>query len=51
MPICIESCPVRALDAGNFDDLKEKYGSILETEGFKYSKRTDPAVVFKPKLK
>lgn len=51
MPICIESCPVRALDAGNFDELKEKYGSILETEGFKYSKRTDPAVVFKPKLK
>jgi anaerobic dimethyl sulfoxide reductase subunit B (iron-sulfur subunit) len=51
IPSCVESCPVRALDSGSFDELRKTYGSIRETEGFKYSKRTDPAVVFKPKLK
>jgi anaerobic dimethyl sulfoxide reductase subunit B (iron-sulfur subunit) len=51
MPVCVEACPVRALDSGSFDELKEQYGSVRETENFKYSKRTDPAVVFKPKLK
>jgi len=51
IPACVESCPVRAFDSGFFDELRETHGSTRETVGFKYSKRADPAVVFKPKLK
>jgi len=50
LPVCVESCPTRALDAGTMDELKATYGDINEAEGFKYSTRTKPAVVFKPKL-
>ena len=49
LPDCIESCPVRALDAGPLSELEKKYGKSRDAEGFKYSKRTGPAVVIKPK--
>ena len=48
-PDCIEACPVRALDAGPLIELEEKYGTNNETGDFKFSKRTKPAVVIKPK--
>ncbi len=48
--ICVEACPMYALDAGNIDELREKYGNISETEGFRYSKNIGPCVLFKPKL-
>jgi hypothetical protein len=38
-----------ALDAGPIDELKSKYGDIVEAEGFRYSERFQPAVLFKPK--
>jgi anaerobic dimethyl sulfoxide reductase subunit B (iron-sulfur subunit) len=49
LPDCIEACPVRALDAGPLEELEKRYGTNIEAEGFKYSKRTRPAVVIKPK--
>jgi anaerobic dimethyl sulfoxide reductase subunit B (iron-sulfur subunit) len=49
LPDCIESCPVRALDAGPLPELEKKYGKSRDAEGFKYSKRTKPAVVIRPK--
>lgn len=49
LPVCVESCPTRALDAGTLEELKAKYGDITEAEGFTYSKRTRPAIIFKPK--
>ena len=49
LPECIEACSVRALDAGPLDELEKKYGNIKQAEGFTYSKRTQPAVVIKPK--
>jgi anaerobic dimethyl sulfoxide reductase subunit B (iron-sulfur subunit) len=49
LPNCVEACPVRALDAGPLEELEKKYGTVKEAEGFRYSKRTRPAVVFKPK--
>jgi len=49
LPDCIEACPVRALDAGSLEELEQNYGTIREAEGFKYSQRTKPAVVIKPK--
>ncbi|HUW90273.1 MAG TPA: 4Fe-4S dicluster domain-containing protein [Candidatus Nanopelagicaceae bacterium] len=51
LPTCIESCRTRALDAGSIEELKQKYGSIKETNNFIYSERTKPSVVFKPKEK
>jgi len=50
LPVCVEACPTRALDAGPLDELKARYSDNREAEGFSYSKRTRPAAVFKPKL-
>jgi anaerobic dimethyl sulfoxide reductase subunit B (iron-sulfur subunit) len=50
-PICVEACPMYALDVGNLDDLREKYGDIIEAEGFKYVKNIKPSVLFNPKPK
>ena len=47
--ICVDACPVRAMDAGPLDAMQEKYGTNVEAVDFKYSKRTKPAVVFKAK--
>lgn len=49
MPICVESCPMRALDAGPIDALKEKYGSVQTIDGFIFSPKTKPSIVFKPR--
>jgi len=46
-PICIEACPMRALDAGPLDELQAKYGNLQEVEGFKYDPQNRPSVVFK----
>ena len=46
-PVCVEACPMRALDAGPLDELKEKYGEIHQAKGFSYSKKTNPSIIFK----
>ena len=48
-PICVEACPMRALDAGSTDELRSKYGGIKEVEGFAYSEKTKPSIIFKPR--
>lgn len=48
-PICVESCPPRALDAGSLEDLEMKYGRIQEAVGFVYSPAAQPSIVNKPK--
>lgn len=48
-PICVASCPLRALDAGPVAELKAKYGEVQEAPGFVYSEETKPSVVIKPK--
>ena len=49
-PICVDACPMQALDAGPIDELKAKYGETREAEGFIYSPELEPSVIFKPKL-
>jgi len=49
-PICVGSCPMRALDAGPLEELKAKYGDVREAEGFVYAGKVIPSIVFKPKL-
>lgn len=43
--ICVEACPMYALDVGPLDELKAKYGDGVEAEGFSYSERFKPALV------
>jgi anaerobic dimethyl sulfoxide reductase subunit B (iron-sulfur subunit) len=47
--VCVEACPMFALDAGPLTDLQAKYGNEVEAEGFRYSERCKPSVTFKPK--
>jgi len=48
-PACVDSCPVRALDAGPIDELNKRYGSIKEVPGFTCSAKTKPSILFKPR--
>ena len=50
-PICVAACPMRAMDAGDIESLKRKYGDAKEAEGFTYSDELKPSIVFKPKVK
>lgn len=49
-PICVESCPLWALDAGPLDELREKYGDVRNTESFVYSEKLAPSINFKPRI-
>jgi anaerobic dimethyl sulfoxide reductase subunit B (iron-sulfur subunit) len=49
-PICVEACPMRALDSGSIDVLRANYGDINEAESFTYSKKTKPSIIFKPRM-
>ncbi|MFC2066615.1 4Fe-4S dicluster domain-containing protein [Chloroflexota bacterium] len=49
-PICVDSCPLRALDAGPIDEMRAKYGEVREATGFTYNGDLDPSVIFKPRL-
>ncbi|MFX1570545.1 MAG: 4Fe-4S dicluster domain-containing protein [Promethearchaeota archaeon] len=51
LPVCVETCRTRALDAGILEELESKYGDIKEADNFKFSTRTNPAIIFKPKRK
>jgi len=46
-PICVEGCPMRALDAGPIDELITRYGDLKEAVGFAYSPELKPPIVFK----
>jgi anaerobic dimethyl sulfoxide reductase subunit B (iron-sulfur subunit) len=48
-PICVDSCPTRALDAGPVEELTKRYGDRREAEGFAYSPKLRPSILFKPK--
>jgi anaerobic dimethyl sulfoxide reductase subunit B (iron-sulfur subunit) len=50
-PVCVEACPMRALDAGTLEELKSLYGEVREAESFVYSEEAKPSVVFKQKSK
>jgi len=48
-PICVEACPLRALDAGPLEELKATYGDIKDAHGFVYSPIAEPSIVNKQK--
>ncbi|UCG65920.1 MAG: 4Fe-4S dicluster domain-containing protein [Deltaproteobacteria bacterium] len=47
-PICVLSCPMRALEFGPIDELKRRYGNLRRLEDMPKDSITDPAVVFIP---
>jgi anaerobic dimethyl sulfoxide reductase subunit B (iron-sulfur subunit) len=47
--VCVEACPMYALDIGPENELQAKYGDAQEAKGFQYSARFKPSVIFKPK--
>lgn len=48
-PICMDSCPMRALDIRPLEDLKRDYGTTREAEGFVYSVDAKPSILCRPK--
>ncbi|MFO7963066.1 MAG: 4Fe-4S dicluster domain-containing protein [Desulfobacterales bacterium] len=48
-PVCVNACPMFALDSGTLNELRVKYGDIRETEGFTYEKSIAPSITFKSK--
>ncbi|MBI2867739.1 MAG: 4Fe-4S dicluster domain-containing protein [Chloroflexi bacterium] len=48
-PLCVNSCPTRALDSGPIDELRRRYGETREAVGFSYDEKLKPSVLFKPK--
>ena len=50
-PICVDACPLRALDFGEMDDLREKYGADLVSEVLCIASadKTTPNLLIKPK--
>lgn len=51
LPVCVASCPQRALDFGPLDELKERYGEIQALEDMPSPNVVKPAIVFKPRTK
>jgi anaerobic dimethyl sulfoxide reductase subunit B (iron-sulfur subunit) len=47
-PICVLSCPNRALDFGRLETLIERYGNRRDIEDMPSGQVTSPAVIFKP---
>lgn len=47
-PLCVLSCPMRALDFGPLDELKEKYGDLSQLDGMPDTSIAKPSYVFKP---
>ncbi len=48
-PVCVDACPMRAMDAAPMEELRAKYGDVRETECFSYSPKLIPSIIFKPK--
>lgn len=47
-PICVESCPLRALDMAPIEELRAKYGELAEVAPLPASHFTHPNIVIKP---
>ncbi|MBC2582495.1 DMSO/selenate family reductase complex B subunit [Clostridium sp. DJ247] len=47
-PVCVTSCPLRALNYGELDLLQQKYGTVNETKGIPRADITEPALVIAP---
>ena len=44
--ICVEACPMYALDVDSIEELQQKYGKILSAQGFKKNEKIDVRFFF-----
>lgn len=47
-PICVDACPLRALDFGPIEELRAKYGELAAVAPLPEAKFTAPAIVITP---
>lgn len=47
-PICVESCPLRALDFGPIEELRQKHGQLAAVAPLPSAHFTKPSIVIKP---
>ena len=47
-PACVAACPLRALEFGELETLREKYGNVAAVFPLPSAETTRPAVVFNP---
>ena len=47
-PACVAACPGRALDFGDLDDLRKKYGDVRQIFPLPDPSQAEPALVIKP---
>ena len=47
-PVCVDACPMRALEFGELSELRAKYGSVNAIEPLPPSNLTSPALVITP---
>lgn len=49
-PVCVDACPMRALDAGPMEELLARHGDGRSAEGFSWHEGVDPSVLFRAKV-
>ncbi len=48
-PICVDACPVRALDVAPLEELSKRNGCGKVAEGFNFSTQANPSIILKKK--
>jgi anaerobic dimethyl sulfoxide reductase subunit B (iron-sulfur subunit) len=46
-PICVEACPMRALDYGSREEMESRHGTQKEARGFTCVEENRPSIIFK----
>lgn len=47
-PVCVESCPERALEFGDIEELRKKHGKLAEIAPLPSASLTKPSIVIRP---
>ncbi|WP_026563777.1 DMSO/selenate family reductase complex B subunit [Bacillus sp. UNC41MFS5] len=47
-PVCVSTCPMRAIDFGPVEELRRKYGSVSQIKGMPSNAMTNPNIVINP---
>ncbi|MFV0333938.1 MAG: DMSO/selenate family reductase complex B subunit [Tropicimonas sp.] len=50
-PVCVEACPLRALDFGPIDELRAEHGTLAAVAPLPEESYTQPSIVIKPNRK